>query len=149
MIVVNSEKFKRKDSLKILRWNWSVVFSITSNSAWLFIHLSIHHKWLESHAELEVIENTTDQIMFWAVNYIHDFRYWISPDVRLTVCIKRTSQSYPNFDFCTNPIRGGSPGPAQITIDNFRNEPFQVLFFDWKYVESFHRYSITDSLGFW
>uniref|UniRef100_A0A158Q8G7 MAM domain-containing protein n=1 Tax=Elaeophora elaphi TaxID=1147741 RepID=A0A158Q8G7_9BILA len=55
------------------------------------------------------------------------FMYWISPEVKLTVCLKRTSQLYPNFDFCTNPIRGGSPGPAQISIDDLGNEPFQIL----------------------
>ncbi|CAG9533305.1 unnamed protein product [Cercopithifilaria johnstoni] len=55
------------------------------------------------------------------------FMYWISPEVRLTVCLKRISQSYPNFDFCTSPIRGGSPGPAQISIDDLGNEPFQIL----------------------
>ncbi|VBB27178.1 unnamed protein product [Acanthocheilonema viteae] len=55
------------------------------------------------------------------------FMYWISPEVRLTVCIKRISQSYPNFDFCSSPIRGGSPGPAQFSIDDLENEPFQIL----------------------
>ncbi|KAM3728545.1 putative type I restriction enzyme MjaVIIP endonuclease subunit [Dirofilaria immitis] len=55
------------------------------------------------------------------------FMYWISPEVRLIVCLKRTSQPYPNFDFCTKPIRGGSPGPAQISIADLGNQPFQIL----------------------
>ncbi|OZC08072.1 hypothetical protein X798_04862 [Onchocerca flexuosa] len=55
------------------------------------------------------------------------FMYWISPEVRLTVCLKRTSQPFPNFDFCTNPIWGGSPGPAQISIADPGNQPFQIL----------------------
>uniref|UniRef100_A0AAF5PK85 MAM domain-containing protein n=1 Tax=Wuchereria bancrofti TaxID=6293 RepID=A0AAF5PK85_WUCBA len=55
------------------------------------------------------------------------FMYWISPEVRITVCLKRISQPYPNFDFCTSPIRGGSPGPAQISTDDLGNEPFQIL----------------------
>lgn len=67
--------------------------------------------------------NTSDR----STNYIHNFRYWISPEVRLKVCLKRTSQPYPNFDFCTSSIRGGSPGPAQISIADLGNEPFQVI----------------------
>ncbi|VDK83837.1 unnamed protein product [Litomosoides sigmodontis] len=55
------------------------------------------------------------------------FMYWISPEVRLMVCLKRTSQPYPNFDFCTTAIRGGSPGPAQIGIDDLGSEPFQIF----------------------
>ncbi|EFO26569.1 hypothetical protein LOAG_01911 [Loa loa] len=55
------------------------------------------------------------------------FMYWISPEVRLTVCIKRTNRPFSNVDFCTSPIRGGSPGPAQISIVDPGNAPFQIL----------------------
>ncbi|VDN20488.1 unnamed protein product [Gongylonema pulchrum] len=55
------------------------------------------------------------------------FMYWISPEVRLTVCLKRTSRPYPSFDLCTTPIRGGSPGPAHINIADLERQPFQIF----------------------
>uniref|UniRef100_A0A915Q099 MAM domain-containing protein n=1 Tax=Setaria digitata TaxID=48799 RepID=A0A915Q099_9BILA len=55
------------------------------------------------------------------------FMYWISPEVRLKVCLKRISKPYPNFDFCSSSIGGGSPGPAHISIADLGNQPFQIL----------------------
>ncbi|VDN07627.1 unnamed protein product [Thelazia callipaeda] len=55
------------------------------------------------------------------------FMYWLSPEVRLTVCVKRTSQPYPNYDFCFDPIQNGNPGPAHISIDDMERQPFQIF----------------------
>ncbi|VDD92252.1 unnamed protein product, partial [Enterobius vermicularis] len=55
------------------------------------------------------------------------FMYWSSPDVQITVCTKRTTRIYPDFDFCNPPIETGDPGPAFLIINNVDQQPFQIF----------------------
>ncbi|CEF63248.1 Concanavalin A-like lectin/glucanases superfamily domain-containing protein [Strongyloides ratti] len=55
------------------------------------------------------------------------FKYWTSPEVRIFVCVMRTSKIYPDFDYCSPPIEKGDPGPAIISIPDVNKEPFQIF----------------------
>ncbi|VDM47813.1 unnamed protein product [Toxocara canis] len=55
------------------------------------------------------------------------FRYWTSPGVRITVCTKQTIKAYPSFDFCSDAVEIGDPGPAYISIPDLEKQPFQIF----------------------
>uniref|UniRef100_A0A0N5AKV8 MAM domain-containing protein n=1 Tax=Syphacia muris TaxID=451379 RepID=A0A0N5AKV8_9BILA len=54
-------------------------------------------------------------------------KYWSSPKVQITVCVKKTTKLYPDFDFCHPPIEGGDPGPVILNIDDVDQKPFQIF----------------------
>ncbi|MFH4976527.1 hypothetical protein AB6A40_003236 [Gnathostoma spinigerum] len=55
------------------------------------------------------------------------FMYWTSPEVRITVCTKSTTRAYPNFDYCSDSLERGDPGPAYININDNERQPFQIF----------------------
>ncbi|VDO70281.1 unnamed protein product [Heligmosomoides polygyrus] len=55
------------------------------------------------------------------------FMYWTSPDVRVRVCMKKTSKAFLDFDFCSDYIEVGDPGPAYVTIPEQPSSSFQIF----------------------
>uniref|UniRef100_A0AC35TT58 Non-specific serine/threonine protein kinase n=1 Tax=Rhabditophanes sp. KR3021 TaxID=114890 RepID=A0AC35TT58_9BILA len=55
------------------------------------------------------------------------FKYWTSPNVQLFVCIKRISQLYPDYDYCSPAIENGDPGPALVSVPDTNKEAFQIF----------------------
>uniref|UniRef100_A0A0M3IKX2 MAM domain-containing protein n=1 Tax=Ascaris lumbricoides TaxID=6252 RepID=A0A0M3IKX2_ASCLU len=55
------------------------------------------------------------------------FRYWTSPGVRITVCAKQMIKFYPSFDFCSDSVEIGDPGPAFVSIPDLDKQPFQIF----------------------
>ncbi|KAE9419565.1 hypothetical protein Angca_000999, partial [Angiostrongylus cantonensis] len=53
--------------------------------------------------------------------------YWSSPEVRLRVCAKKISKTFPEYDFCSSDIETGDPGPVYITISKESSTPFQLF----------------------
>ncbi|KAE9555913.1 hypothetical protein FO519_000893 [Halicephalobus sp. NKZ332] len=53
--------------------------------------------------------------------------YWLSPWVKLTICIKSNEKAFPNYDFCSNLPEEGSPGPVNVVIPAMENMTFQVF----------------------
>ncbi|KAK6041468.1 hypothetical protein COOONC_21027, partial [Cooperia oncophora] len=56
------------------------------------------------------------------------FKYWTSPQVHLRVCLKRNPRSVVDFDYCSNVIEIGDPGPVSVRIPEPTSLPFQVQF---------------------
>ncbi|VDM62952.1 unnamed protein product, partial [Angiostrongylus costaricensis] len=55
------------------------------------------------------------------------FKYWSSPEVRLRVCAKKISKTFPEYDFCSSDIETGDPGPVYVTISKESSTPFQLF----------------------
>uniref|UniRef100_A0A7E4W7N1 MAM domain-containing protein n=1 Tax=Panagrellus redivivus TaxID=6233 RepID=A0A7E4W7N1_PANRE len=55
------------------------------------------------------------------------FQYWTSPGVRIVVCTKGTTHTYPQFDFCSEPIENGDPGPAFVSLPDLSGQAFQIF----------------------
>uniref|UniRef100_A0A914WLV7 MAM domain-containing protein n=1 Tax=Plectus sambesii TaxID=2011161 RepID=A0A914WLV7_9BILA len=53
-------------------------------------------------------------------------KYWTSPQVRISVCAKRSFKAYGEFDYCSPTIENGDPGPAFINIPGPIQDPFEI-----------------------
>lgn len=52
--------------------------------------------------------------------------YWLSPWVKVEVCLKSSDHPFPNYDFCSVLPGEGSPGPVNIVLPSMGNVTFQV-----------------------
>uniref|UniRef100_A0AC35FHG1 MAM domain-containing protein n=1 Tax=Panagrolaimus sp. PS1159 TaxID=55785 RepID=A0AC35FHG1_9BILA len=55
------------------------------------------------------------------------FMYWLSPKVKLTICLKSITRVYPNYDFCNDLNTTMSPGPLKVIIPPLQNDSFQIF----------------------
>ncbi|GMT33462.1 hypothetical protein PFISCL1PPCAC_29091, partial [Pristionchus fissidentatus] len=63
------------------------------------------------------------------------FRYWTSPMVRLRACVRRPSMGR-RFDWCSDDVTVGDPGPAKITIPGSLQHTFEIVIEAYNFVLS-------------
>nr|CDJ89571.1 Hypothetical protein CBG09949 [Haemonchus contortus] len=55
------------------------------------------------------------------------FRFWTSPQVRIRVCVRRNPKLLLDFDYCSNTVEIGDPGPVSVRIPQLSTSPFQLF----------------------
>uniref|UniRef100_A0A7I4XS74 MAM domain-containing protein n=1 Tax=Haemonchus contortus TaxID=6289 RepID=A0A7I4XS74_HAECO len=55
------------------------------------------------------------------------FKFWTSPQVRIRVCVRRNPKLLLDFDYCSNTVEIGDPGPVSVRIPQLSTSPFQLF----------------------
>ncbi|VDO29651.1 unnamed protein product [Haemonchus placei] len=55
------------------------------------------------------------------------FKFWTSPQVRIRVCVRRNPKLLLDFDYCSNTVENGDPGPVSVRIPQLSTSPFQLF----------------------